>query len=664
MYKQVLKRAIFFIVISIIIELAIFNRDTLFSIGNAGNISLEYQMNEAFTVNEQGKYELAGGQTGYITLGRMEGELGYTFFDIDCVSAGGKTIPYRVQIAVTDEGNAVMYSLPSTKIYSDVEKTKYVNAHSYGDVDSMRVYISADSTAVFTVNEIVYRAAVPLHFSFLRLLLIFVVITVLWCIRPSSPLYTKKWSKAEKGFTIGAIMAVNLLIWCWLLSLSPTFLDVPWEHHKQYHKLAVALTEGNLSIPIGIENDVAALENPYDYEVRRNNVSNAYDGWDTAFYEGKFYVYFGVVPVLVFYLPYYMLTGNAFQTHWGIFIAGAAILAGMFFLLHQFIKRYFKKIPFLLYVLLSVITGNCMSVITYMMRPDFYSLPIMCAMAFSLWGLGLWLSADKLWKLSVGSLCMALVAGCRPQFLLGSFLSFFIFLDEAKRDWKNNKEALSKKAIAVATPFVVVAALLMIYNFVRFGSPIDFGANYNLTTNDMTHRGFSLARISDGVFMYLMQFPNLGSSFPHVYSTGFNSSYVGKTIREAMFGGVFFTNTILFAIFAMQRVKKELKQKKLFGMILSMIAFAVVIVIADTQLAGILNRYYADFLWLLMISACLVILQMWESIGEPRTRRMLLGFVIVCGIWGICMQFGMGIHTGEIESKNALMYYTLKAFGL
>lgn len=32
----------------------------------------------------------------------------------------------------------------------------------------------------------------------------------------------------------------------------------------------------------------------------------------------------------------------------------------------------------------------------------------------------------------------------------------------------------------------------MWYNAARFGSPFDFGANYNLTSNDMTRRGFAV----------------------------------------------------------------------------------------------------------------------------------------------------------------------------
>lgn len=47
-------------------------------------------------------------------------------------------------------------------------------------------------------------------------------------------------------------------------------------------------------------------------------------------------------------------------------------------------------------------------------------------------------------------------------------------------------------------PYIIVAAGVMYYNAARFGSPFDFGANYNLTFNDMTLRGFRIDRFLYG----------------------------------------------------------------------------------------------------------------------------------------------------------------------
>lgn len=83
----------------------------------------------------------------------------------------------------------------------------------------------------------------------------------------------------------------------------------------------------------------------------------------------------------------------------------------------------------------------------------------------------------------------------------------------------------------------MIALLLMWYNYAGFGSPFDFGANYNLTTNDMTKRGLSAARIPAGLFAYLFQLPIVKMSFPffeHVRMP--DSTYQGVNIYSQTAG--------------------------------------------------------------------------------------------------------------------------------
>ncbi|MEF9876326.1 MAG: cytochrome C oxidase Cbb3, partial [Gordonibacter sp.] len=70
--------------------------------------------------------------------------------------------------------------------------------------------------------------------------------------------------------------------------------------------------------------------------------------------------------------------------------------------------------------------------ILYLLKfPTFYSLPIMLGLAFSVWGLYFWMRGraterPEKWYL-LGSLCMALVVGCRPQLIVLSLVAFPLF---------------------------------------------------------------------------------------------------------------------------------------------------------------------------------------------------------------------------------------------
>lgn len=677
------ERIWFMLVLAIVVELVWFNRHAFLSMG-ADPTNLTLELSDSFELTEQGGHTLDAGRTGSISLSGMNGELSYLYLDIDCRDENGDAVPLTVKMTVQDEGNSSFYTLPEVTLFSDVKSTKYIRAHSYGDVQQMNLWLSADRAVHIWANRVVYDAGVPFDISTVRIALLFTGIILLWWIRPSSPLYEAKWSRRRKVILLLAVILANVAVWVAVAQINDAFVKPEWVHHQQYHKLAVALSNGEVSIPIGIEEEIAALANPYDGTLR-GSVPNAFDGWDTAFYNGQFYVYFGLLPALLFYLPWYLLFGTAFPTWAGVLTMSIVSLLGIFYLMRQLVKHYFPKTPFLLYLILSVLVANSTGALMFLFRPDFYSLPILCALAFTVWGLGLWISAAGRWKtqqegsilppvkprkgwdgisvrLLLGSLCMALVAACRAQFLMGSFLAFFIFGGCIKTAFKEDKRQILKRAIPALLPYVAVAAGVMYYNAIRFGSPFDFGANYNLTTNDMTLRGFNLGRLTDGLYEYLFQFPNIGAKFPFVNPTPFNSAYVGTTIRENMYGGVFFVNILLWALVAIRRVKDGLKSKKLLGMTVAMAVFAVVIAVADTQMAGLLSRYYTDFMWLFLLAAVMVVLQLWEDLAATSARRYLLLFVIASLLWSLFMQTGMGIQSTALWMYEPETYYSLEAF--
>ena len=79
----------------------------------------------------------------------------------------------------------------------------------------------------------------------------------------------------------------------------------------------------------------------------------------------------------------------------------------------------------------------------------------------------------------------------------------------------------------------------MWYNAARFGSPFDFGANYNLTSNDMTRRGFAVGRIAPAAVTFLAGIPGVQTVFPYLTATRMQTNYMGLTITELYYGGAF-----------------------------------------------------------------------------------------------------------------------------
>ncbi len=695
MIRKFVKPLCIILFISLFAELFIFNFDTWCSL--LGNKPASQHFTSSLGENDLvpgSKYYLVPKDRNVSLELKFESTpLDYLYLDMDCIDEKGNAVPCVITVSVADEGNTYYYKLPSATVMTNIKETQYMRPYCYGDVIRMVININPDSTddAYLKVNDIVFNANVPMFFSAIRFGGLFVMLLLIWLLRPSSSVYSAKLNSSRENVITYGVIAINIIFFLILIFFNTGFYKPGWIHHQQYHKLAVALTEGRVNIVTGFEDVVSTLTNPYDTELRRSMMESGFwNVWDMAYFEGKFYVYFGIVPVLIFYLPYYLLTGKAFPTNAGIFLMSCMVLLGVFYLMKQITRRYFKKTPFALRTTLTVIIANSIGTIPILMRPDFYSLPIICALAFTIWGLGIWFRAAYLWKnrliatsneldssstqsphsntgiiirLLVGSLFMALTAGCRPQFLVGSFLIFFIFnkcIRQSFSQGKNGIRHLIPKVITVAIPYIIVAAGIMYYNYIRFGSPFDFGANYNLTTNDMTNRGFNLGRLTDGIWMYLFQLPNIGMKFPYVFSTSFSSEYMGSTIREAMYGGAFFTQLILLALPFIIKVKKTLKEKGLWGYCLTCIVFAFVIVVADSEMAGILSRYYYDFLWLLLIPAAIVIMQLWEQFSSTQVRRGIITFVTICFFTCIFMNLAIGFQASNIGAYNDMIYNYIK----
>lgn len=648
------RKLFLFLAASILLELLVFNCRAVFSLG-ASNQRPDF---------------VQDGNTLYV--GGMSGEPHCLYVDVDGRAENGSQVPVMLMISIQDEGSEEYYDLSWITIYPLVEKSKYLPVHSYGAVKGMRISMMTGAQAAIQVTDMVYDAKVPWFVSLPRMLAVFAVLCLAWSLRPGSGLYGWQGEAWQRRLAATVLILGNSLFFLFLVRSNPAFLNPVWPYHQQYHQLAVSLSQGKVNIDVGSEEMLAALgqmENPYDYGLRMATVPDAGNVWDTCYYQGKFYVYFGIVPVLLFYLPWYLIFHGAFPTWLGIFLMGTGILCGLYYLLGQIRRRWFPKLPYAWYLLLSLIGGNCLNLSCAMLHADFYYLPILTALCFALWGLGLALSAAQSWerekgghagsKLALGSFCLALTAGCRPQFLVGSFLLLPVFLPLFGRDWKSRRGV--SRLLALALPYVIVAAGIMSYNHVRFGSVFDFGANYNLTTNDMTHRGINLGRLPDGIFMYLFQPISLKLNFPFAEVTAFYSEYLGNTIRDWTFGGAFWTRPMLLALVCTASVKGELRRKKLFGFTLLCIGLGLVVIVADTEMSGILNRYYADFLWLLMIPAVIVLFQMLEKYGGEACCKWIVYFILLAGAWGIFYELAIAFRGSGIMNDNAHRYYLIKS---
>lgn len=660
---------------SICIELFYFNLPYFMSLTEKPK-AVQFSVDEGLVCNDDGTYTVVDKSKAILKLEGIHDDTGYIQMDISYrKKEEAETTYVKVSMTATDEGHAVPYLIGSADIWESFPKTTYIRPNFYGNAIDLSFTFNAQNNSILEVHSITLHANVPLFVNVLRLFIMTAAFAGILCLVKKGKFSTEKLGekKAKQIAIVAGVLIVNALVLWFVVNMDEHYREPnsEWIPFTQYKLLAESLADGRVNIEPWNKweyiDKLSSLSNPYDCNLRKQQTGIGTP--DFAFYNNELYVYFGIVPALIYYLPYYLLTGSHINTWITIYLSAVAVMVGACYLLYNLIRRYFPNTPFFLFILLSVLLGNGTGIITILLIPYFYSLPIITALAFTYWGLGFWVNASArlLQKrkragsmVLAGSLCMALVAGCRPQFLLGSFFVFPIFAEVLRSSEKKLCARNVKTLVIGIAPYLIVAAGLMYYNYIRFDSPFDFGANYNVTSNDMTKRGFNIGRLSDGIYMYLYQLPVITNVFPFVRGTNRTFTYLGETISEQMFGGVFFTH--LFTMFSvlLYRVKKQMKKKGLLTFAGMCICFAVFIVIADTEMAGILSRYYNDFLWLLMLVAILVFLQLWENANTFVQKKRLFTLLCVGIISALGMDFAVGLYAGGFQQNNSLANFCLQ----
>lgn len=538
----------------------------------------------------------------------------------------------------------------------------------------------------YTVQAVLANVPRPMDFSLLRLAVVYLALLALWGLRPGAAAWHEAYLTHRAKYR-PAVLVLGCML-CLLAAAAPfadarnsgvatSFYNVEnwdgesritftqhisdWQNDSaaQYGALAHSLLNGRLDLQRDPPAAMAEMQNPYDTAARQSAAPDAL--WDVAYYQGRYYVYFGIVPCLLFQLPFELLTGVPdLPPSLAMIVMAWLLILAVFGLVQQAAQRWFPSASVAACLLAAAGIAGGSQVYYLLLRPSVYEYAILCGAAFVLLALWQWLCAANtpvqhhgkiMLHMALGSLCMALVAGCRPQMELFAVLCLPIFWPQYIRQKRLRSKQGITEAIAFVLPVILVALGLMAYNAARFGSPFDFGANYNLTSNDMTHRGFRMGRLAPALFTYFLSLPVVQAVFPYLAGTKMQTNFMGMTITEVFYGGALVSLPLLWAFAALPLLRRRMaRQKDLRAMVLLPVLLAVILAALDCQMAGVLYRYLSDYLTPLLFAAALVWL--WaESALAPRVQaaasgsilhtvqHMLQGAMLAAVAVGICYSF-------------------------
>ena len=224
-----------------------------------------------------------------------------------------KESPVVIRQLVTDESHQLFYELPRREVWAGEERSAYMTYHLYGKCGDLQIIPLLEKGDEISLS-LSLNPVIPLFFSWERVFVTGLLLALVCLLRPVSILHQipalKPGKLQTKGFwgcpkTLLFFAVHGALFFC-LTGLNPFFQQETGGNQKQYQKLAESLKAGTFFVMEEPPEVLKNMENPYDFAYRNQLMEESGEGyqWDHAYYEGKYYVYFGVVPAVLFYLPF------------------------------------------------------------------------------------------------------------------------------------------------------------------------------------------------------------------------------------------------------------------------------------------------------------------------------------------------------------------------
>lgn len=563
------------------------------------------------------------------------------------------TITASTRIAGDDD-----YTMPRTQtLLSDNVQTETLMLHTTGvQVDSVRIVLP-DTKAGDTIEletPITFNDRMPETPYMPFLLLLLAISAAIVLLRPRSTLscYAYRNHRALGRAVIAVMVSLLCVLSVATTLVSETHDDVTYNETfsatmdpNQYQHVTDALLEGHAYLDEEPPAWLVDADNPYDYDYRKeqSEVTSEPYLFDYAFHDGRYYSYDGILPVLVMFLPYRLVTGTNMTNGMSMRVMGCVGTVASVFLGIAVMRRHRRDASISECAIAGFAMWLCSCIPWLCFYPTVYHEVIIVGTSAAEAGVGLWLVADgplpmrrkgmdgkdgmdsdesdaampvRRVPLAFGSLLIGATLLARPTLFLCALLAFPIFGHRFFGRHGRDREFFGVSGRAIANTLIAIVPMLLCvgvalwWNHARFGSPLDFGYKYNLTGFDMVSKRFSKRRVAFGMFMYLLAPLRLTHAFPFFsaqWTYGWYQSMLAQTpgvIQEPYYGGVIAFFPFLLCVLAMfgKRTRKLMAGRGIVPLIVMCLVIALAIIAFDSSTA-ITQRYLADFAWLFGIAA-------------------------------------------------------------
>jgi hypothetical protein len=372
-----------------------------------------------------------------------------------------------------------------------------------------------------------------------------------------------------------------------------------------YNLLVAGFRKGSLALDIEVPEQIKAAKDPIEIMEKSAGLAPH----DVSYYKGHYYTYYGVVPAVVLYWPFRVLTGRELPLVFGTLMFAVGAFMVMAFLWLRIIRDHFPNagmatrtagIAALCLAGGQLVLARRVSIWEPSIEAGNFFLACMLASGY------LALRSRKPWAwLGACGLALGLAAGSRPTLVVAGFgiipLVAAIGWGAGSGEKAAPRRRLLKAVLAAGLPLAAIGAGLLAYNWARFDNPFELGLNYQFSTwNQVKKEHFRASFIPFNAFLYLLASPQWGRYFPFVHPIAYPTLPVGYYGYEYVYGALIICPVLWWITFVPALVRRaDLVLRAVIATVLAVaVATTLVIFCFDTAAA----RYETDFLpwWVLL----------------------------------------------------------------
>ena len=517
-----------------------------------------------------------------------------------------------VTVLYTDKASVNYFQTAYSKRFYKTTQELQIPISPYNELTGLKLEFR-DMQSDITVSGVSAVVGKSLDLSYIRMVILFLILLSILCIKHFK-LYSIVYQPQKVTHFI-SILAVFIL--CTVIPIS--VLSMSWKDAVEYNpddvqyasiyiKQYDALNKGRLDLDISADERLDTLVNPYDWNLRYSE--NVSSNWDHSYYNGKYYCYFGIVPVFTVYAPYYLATGMMPCDAAVTSILTLEILLFLFLAAVKLTKLFIPRCNLLGLLSGLVMLGLGSGIMALCVFSAMYTIAILSALAnmfavifFSLCAYDAKRPALKYVYLALSGIFAVLCAGSRPTTALMLLCVVPLYI-AILRDKALKIKTKLISIISFAVPLAAGAATLMWFNYARFGSAFEFGSTYQITVSDVSANEISLSRLPSALYHIFLQELNVDGNFPYLtYSVRSLNNY-GQYVYCDASGGMINFPAIFLGVFGCSYMLIKSRENSVRNWFFATaLVTSVSVAFAVHCMGGVVFRYIVDILPLCAVAA-------------------------------------------------------------